>query len=171
MRIPSTAALPLTVTRPARIQASASRREPSPSCDSTFCRRSAALTTGMLPLAGIVGRRGDQTRNGPRGGAELLRLARLGVASFLVELIAGGGCGRLAGRGRAVGLRGYRQIELRIELAERVQLAERRQLVQALQSEVLQKFAGGTKQLRPARPVTVADHPDPLPLQQRLGDV
>src|ERR1039458_5643928 len=40
-RIPSAAGLPLTVNLPARIQSSASRREASPSCASTFCTRSA----------------------------------------------------------------------------------------------------------------------------------
>src|ERR1700676_4714529 len=170
--MPSTAGFPLTVTRPPRIQLSASRREPSPSCDSTFCSRSAGLTAGMRSLlVGIVARRGEQTRAAERSGTELVRLTRVSVAGFLVELLADAGGCRRAQDGRVVRLPGDLQIELRIELPERVQLAQRRQLVQAPESEVLEEFARGPEQLRPAGQVAMTDHADPQALEQCLGDV
>src|SRR5579863_10664383 len=84
--MPSTAGLPLTVSRPARIHASASRREASPSCASTFCTRSA---TGVAAIArepaasvGLVGGCGDQAR-GARLGGVLVGFRRVGIGAEL----------------------------------------------------------------------------------------
>src|SRR5687767_11543727 len=50
-RSPSLASWPLTVTRPAAIQVSISRREPSPAAASSFCNRSAVgAGSGALDL-------------------------------------------------------------------------------------------------------------------------
>src|SRR5260370_1076349 len=53
-RSPSFATLPRTVTRPAVIQVSISRRDPNPAAASNFCSRSPA---GLPELGGVAGGR------------------------------------------------------------------------------------------------------------------
>ena len=69
-RSPSVAGLPLMVRRPARIQASASRREARPACARTFCSRSAprgARARRRAPCAGE--RRASRGASPPRARA------------------------------------------------------------------------------------------------------
>ena len=72
---------------------------------------------------------------------------------------------------RGFAIRPDRQRELRINFVEPTQFGQRRQVVDAAQAEVVEEFARGAEQFRPARQLAVADDADPVALVQRADDV
>ena len=98
---------------------------------------------GFVDFASVVGRRGQRV--------------------VILEAVAGD-----AGLGRHH-VRIQRQ--LRFQFADVLEFGQRRQFVQALEPEIVEEALGGAEQGRLSGYVAVADHPDPLPLLQRLDDV
>src|SRR3546814_6601206 len=132
---PTCATSPLTLTRPSAMRCSSARREPSPACASTLCRRSSSRGAA----ASVVARLSVSLRAGFCLSSIILLLRRgrggVVIVGFLHLRVGGGGV--VGGRDLRV------ERQLRVQFAEVLQFRQRRQFVQALEPEVIEEALGG----------------------------
>src|SRR5690606_31071421 len=183
--MPTVATSPLTLTMPSAMRCSSARREPSPACASTLCRRSSRRGCAWVAASP----RFSDSRRLPLSSCSLIFVCLPGVCVGGCRVgfgfgfgVYGVGFGRgivVVGRdvaqrhrvGLRLRLRGAIEGELGFQFADVLEFGQRRQVVQPLQPEVVEEGLGGRQQFGLAGDVAVADDADPVALLERLDDV